>query len=268
MILRKLSKAIRNQDWFVVVLEVLIVVFGVYIGLQVDDWNTQRQNQATEQQYLQYIEDDVSDIVEIFESRLAFLDRYDWVIENLMQAIEAEPSDQRAEDSATYVMQSVARVSLFINSPTYQDLVSTGRLTLIGDKSLRDAVVEYFNQMERYELIIEKNYTAGLDDGYSQFIREHGFGYYQPDEITEHVYGMEEEVELRAIMLESFGRDLLQLDSPAYHLPPDDPFWDELKLNLAVRLYDIGIERFFAREAIAKSVALIKRLRAAQNETN
>jgi hypothetical protein len=40
--LRRLAEGIRKQDWFIVVLEILIVVFGIFAGLQVDDWNRAR----------------------------------------------------------------------------------------------------------------------------------------------------------------------------------------------------------------------------------
>ena len=42
MILRRLTNAIRNQDWFTVVIEPLIVVFGVFKGIQVANWNAER----------------------------------------------------------------------------------------------------------------------------------------------------------------------------------------------------------------------------------
>ena len=41
MILRKMADAIRGQNWFTVVLEILIVVIGIFIALQVDDWKAQ-----------------------------------------------------------------------------------------------------------------------------------------------------------------------------------------------------------------------------------
>ena len=37
MILRRLATSIRKQDWFTVFIETLIVVFGVFIGLQVNN---------------------------------------------------------------------------------------------------------------------------------------------------------------------------------------------------------------------------------------
>ena len=39
MILRKLAAAISDQNWFSVALEILIVVVGIFIGLQLDDWS-------------------------------------------------------------------------------------------------------------------------------------------------------------------------------------------------------------------------------------
>jgi hypothetical protein len=52
MILRRLSHAIREQNWFTVVLELTIVVIGIFIGLQVDDWNQQRLGRASDQRAL------------------------------------------------------------------------------------------------------------------------------------------------------------------------------------------------------------------------
>jgi hypothetical protein len=37
MILRKLAESIRQQNWFTVLVEILIVVIGIFVGLQVDD---------------------------------------------------------------------------------------------------------------------------------------------------------------------------------------------------------------------------------------
>ncbi|MFT4630918.1 MAG: hypothetical protein ACI8PV_002051, partial [Dinoroseobacter sp.] len=39
MIIRRLTESIKQQDWFVATIEIMIVVVGIFIGLQVDDWN-------------------------------------------------------------------------------------------------------------------------------------------------------------------------------------------------------------------------------------
>jgi len=52
MILRRLATALRRQDWFTVVVEFVIVVAGIFVGLQVTEWNEQRQLREREINYL------------------------------------------------------------------------------------------------------------------------------------------------------------------------------------------------------------------------
>jgi hypothetical protein len=42
MILRSFTKHVKDQNWFAVGLDFLIVVFGVFVGLQVQNWNERR----------------------------------------------------------------------------------------------------------------------------------------------------------------------------------------------------------------------------------
>jgi hypothetical protein len=53
MILKRMAKAIRTQNWFTVLLEILIVVIGILIGLQVDDWNEHRKERVAERDYVE-----------------------------------------------------------------------------------------------------------------------------------------------------------------------------------------------------------------------
>ncbi|MEM5518641.1 hypothetical protein WNY37_16910 [Henriciella sp. AS95] len=46
MILQRLATSIRKQDWFTVLIETLIVVFGVFLGIQLGNWNEARQDQS------------------------------------------------------------------------------------------------------------------------------------------------------------------------------------------------------------------------------
>lgn len=72
MILRRLSTAFRKQDWVTVFVETLIVIFGVFIALQVNNWNTARGDQADARVVLERLEQDFVQI----------LDRSDRSLEN------------------------------------------------------------------------------------------------------------------------------------------------------------------------------------------
>jgi len=45
VILRRLSDSLRNQDWATVLIEIVIVVVGVFLGIQASNWNDGRKAQ-------------------------------------------------------------------------------------------------------------------------------------------------------------------------------------------------------------------------------
>lgn len=72
MILQRFAAAIRRQDWFVVVVEFVVVVAGIFVALQVDRWNEQRNREQRGDRVIATIRDDLLDRAEV-EKR--FLDR-------------------------------------------------------------------------------------------------------------------------------------------------------------------------------------------------
>ena len=69
MILRRLVTALRKQSWLTLVLELVVVVVGIFLGLQVDSWNEARKDRVLEQQYLASLKADFqADIEELDEA--------------------------------------------------------------------------------------------------------------------------------------------------------------------------------------------------------
>ncbi|CAN0603893.1 unnamed protein product, partial [Ectocarpus sp. 12 AP-2014] len=52
MILRSLTKHVKDQNWFAVGLDFAIVIVGVFIGIQVSNWNESQREQALLRDYL------------------------------------------------------------------------------------------------------------------------------------------------------------------------------------------------------------------------
>jgi len=59
MIIRRMAEAIREQNWFTVIVEIFIVVIGIFLGLQVSEWNEERQQQARTKQVLETLREDL-----------------------------------------------------------------------------------------------------------------------------------------------------------------------------------------------------------------
>ena len=53
MLFRRVKEHVKNEDWFAVFVDFLIVVAGVYIGLQLGNSNTARADKLAYQQALE-----------------------------------------------------------------------------------------------------------------------------------------------------------------------------------------------------------------------
>ncbi len=53
MLLRRFMQHVTEQNWFAVWIDLLVVIIGIFLGLQVTDWNESRRDRVTEQQYIE-----------------------------------------------------------------------------------------------------------------------------------------------------------------------------------------------------------------------
>lgn len=144
MIRRRLVENLQQQHWTTIGIELVIVVLGVFIGMQASNWNQER---ATDQQS------------EIFTARLkADLREEDWayqfliaynreVLVNANQAVNALEGKATMSDEALLV--SAYRATQYKQRErrrsTYDELISTGTLGLIRDQTLRDTAMRLYN---------------------------------------------------------------------------------------------------------------------------
>jgi len=64
MILRRLSKNLQAQNWTAIAIDFLIVVIGVFLGIQASNWNQGRVNRAETQHLLMRIEPEIDQIID------------------------------------------------------------------------------------------------------------------------------------------------------------------------------------------------------------
>jgi len=67
MILRAIAQHVKQQQWTAVLIELVIVILGVFLGFQVSDWANERANRSAEARHLEEIAEDLRADTEQFE---------------------------------------------------------------------------------------------------------------------------------------------------------------------------------------------------------
>ena len=80
MILRRITQHVKDQNWFAVALDFFIVVVGVFIGIQVANWNDARANHTEYQQALARLETEIA-------GNLAIIEREDLIIAEILAVV-------------------------------------------------------------------------------------------------------------------------------------------------------------------------------------
>jgi len=154
MILRSVMRHVRDQNWFAVGLDFLIVILGVFIGLQVNTWNAERQVRAGEQRYLERLRVDVAVSIEQNEWRVAFMDRqdkYSTLALDRLSSCVVPPEDRDIVANAFFhVGKTLPPVLL---RGVINELNATGNFQTIRNSALREAITKAVETIERSDLI-------------------------------------------------------------------------------------------------------------------
>jgi hypothetical protein len=67
MILRRIAHHLQQQQWTAVLIELSIVILGVFLGFQVTDWANERANRSAETRHLEEIAEDLRADAEQFD---------------------------------------------------------------------------------------------------------------------------------------------------------------------------------------------------------
>ncbi|MEM6412399.1 MAG: DUF6090 family protein [Pseudomonadota bacterium] len=143
MILRRITQHVKDQNWTAVGLDFVIVVVGVFIGIQVANWNDDRTDRGEEIQYLRALQTDVDASLMELEDQLNFLERQGEAQRTLVEYSAGDRDDLSAEMIDKLVHVGV--YELYPLSPqqaAFEELKSSGKLSLLQSVELRNKLQE------------------------------------------------------------------------------------------------------------------------------
>lgn len=156
----------RRQDWVTVVIETLIVAFGVFIGLQVNNWNEARGDRAREAVYLaslaRDIRSDIADIDKINRVSTLRMSAMGYLLEQATGAplpagfdsargrIDIEPSPPyAADDPNTIGVAMFILTTLDGNRLAFDTMINTGGIGIIRDNAMVREIQTYYAYVDK-----------------------------------------------------------------------------------------------------------------------
>lgn len=143
MLLRSLTRHVKNQNWFAVWLDFVIVVVGVFVGIQVSNWNDSVRLQALEQSYLSRLAADLANSKTDFEIEVRFADESRSKISQFLEAIHnpSTSDEDLVRFAGFYFTDGIFLADFRPSQATFDDLKATGNLEIIRDLQLREALI-------------------------------------------------------------------------------------------------------------------------------
>lgn len=151
MILRRLSQHVKDQNWFAVALDFVIVVLGVFIGLQFANWNEARSFDRLERNYLVQVKDEVELNRRVTEAQIAYVDT---VVDTGKRALAYLDSDRPCEANCADLLIDFFHASQLWGTPRRLTIFGEmERLGLPRDAETRQTLLDLYRFLDGWDFV-------------------------------------------------------------------------------------------------------------------
>lgn len=141
--------------------EIILVVIGILIALQINTWNTQRVDNRKEQEYLHNLIEDIKVQQELVGNQIVHEKKMKSQVEKALVHLNSELIN--ADTLNTY-LSDITRKSFVVNDPTFQDLKSSGNILLIKNTTLRKNILSFYQYLEYSAVVIQTSNEQGISE--------------------------------------------------------------------------------------------------------
>jgi len=146
--------------------EILLVMIGILLALQVNNWNSSYKQSLLKQTYINRLINDIQQDTTNINSVTKTITNNQQVIKTLIRTIDQENNFIILDTVLTDFFEKGWLIHEFIpTSNTYTDLSQTGNMNIIDNTDLIDAVIRYYGFLKEIENYnnVNKNWITPLD---------------------------------------------------------------------------------------------------------
>jgi hypothetical protein len=149
LVVRRIIESLRFRNFSFLAVELFVVFIGVYIGIQVSNWNEARLDRVRSHEYLERIGADLDADIANYRDRLRF-----WEGVSAYGTIGLDYADSGNMEGLTNwdlllaYFQASQLAEFHTTRSTYEELKSGGELGLIRDLELRGFLARYYTSAD------------------------------------------------------------------------------------------------------------------------
>jgi hypothetical protein len=165
MVIRRIREHVTTHNWFAVTIDLAIVVVGVFLGTQANNWNEARLERAAGAQSLREIMEDLRNNEVDLASRRAY---YSDVRAHSVAALRALESagGQRGEQFLVDAYQASQVWARPLIRAGYDEMASAGLSRSVGSRETRSRLTTYYAQIRQFDI------TATSTTSYRERLRQ------------------------------------------------------------------------------------------------
>lgn len=161
---RKILEHLKQQNWIAIVLDLLIVIVGVVIAMELSSWQHRLKDKEDQEHYLQALRDDLSVSLERIEKALNETELFTEHQSNALGILEGQPltNDNRAEFKfglVTLGMYSFPQLAW----SHYEEMKASGMLRKLDSRNLKSKITAAYDkgqEIKQYHTYLF-NYAQG-----------------------------------------------------------------------------------------------------------
>ncbi|TYA57508.1 DUF6090 family protein [Formosa maritima] len=137
--------------------EIILVVIGILIALQLNAWKSDVNQRRLEQLHLKNIKEDLQFQLEIIEQQMEHDSIYSQRTETAFSYFRGDITFTQLEE-LLYGANNLGYRKTFVESEaSFNELLSTGGMSLIKDHNLRKLMMHYYQQLKYTSKVINAN---------------------------------------------------------------------------------------------------------------
>ncbi len=261
-ILSRLVYNLVNRRTGFFLAELVLVIAGVLIALAVDGWISDSRDRQQEVIYLELLTRDIEGIRHQADLQIKFeqekIDQGARVYEALSTP---DPNANRAEIRSLLAML-ISRRTITLRSATYEQMVSSGHLQLIGNHELRNRIVRFFVIMDLNERITGNNNRELIDAVYVPFIMNAGVSALLPRESNQVTGALNRSA---AIVYERLGPAESLPDDRVLSEPAESDTWNDIRRNVLFRIRIAATSQSLAESTVDETKDIVDAITAELN---